>query len=149
MTEGLGNRHEAIGNRESAVPVQETSNKINSYRDLRVWQSAIELTTICYQITSGFPESEKYGLTSQLRRSIASVAANIAEGYGREQLGSYVQFLRIAQGSLKEFETHATIACRVGFLDSDQEAALLRDSEGIGKMLRSLIRSLQRSAPNV
>lgn len=122
-----------------------TKRPIESYRDLRVWQVAMDLAVACYDETKAFPTSETYGLTSQIRRSGASVAANIAEGYGREQTGSYIQFLRTAQGSLKELETHTIIATRVGYLTSIQQDELLRKSEEVGKMLRSLIRGLQRS----
>jgi four helix bundle protein len=119
---------------------------IESYRDLLVWQAAIELAVACYERTKTFPTSETYGLTSQIRRAVTSIAANIAEGYGRDQTGSYVQFLRIAQGSLKELETHVIISNRLGCLTSPQEESLLQQSEQVGKMLRALIRSLQRSA---
>ncbi len=83
-------------------------------------------------------------MTSQLRRSAVSVAANIAEGYGREQRGVFVQFLRVAQGSLKEFETHVLLSARVGLMETGNEARLLLQSEECGKMLRALIRSVQR-----
>ena len=118
---------------------------IESYRDLHVWQAAIELTVACYAETKKFPTSETYGLTSQIRRSSTSVAANIAEGYGRDNTGYYVQFLRVAQGSLKELETHFIIAKRIGYLESFQEESLLERSEQIGKMLHALIRSVQRA----
>lgn len=118
---------------------------IESYRDLHVWQAAIELTVACYEETKKFPPSETYGLTSQIRRSSTSVAANIAEGYGRENTGSYVQFLRIAQGSLKELETRVIIAKRIGYLESSQEEFLLQKSEQIGRMLRALMRGVQRT----
>ena len=118
---------------------------IESYRDLHVWKAAIELTVACYAETKKFPTSETYGLTSQIRRSSTSVAANIAEGYGRDNTGYYVQFLRVAQGSLKELETHFTIAKRIGYLESSEEEMLLKRSEQIGKMLHALIRSVQRA----
>lgn len=85
-----------------------------------------------------------FGLTSQMRRAAVSVAANIAEGHGRESSGAFVQSLRIAQGSLKELETHALIAERIGLLVVDQTVELLNATEEIGKMLRSLIRAVQR-----
>jgi four helix bundle protein len=84
-------------------------------------------------------------LTAQLRRSAASVPANIAEGYGRDSKGAYVQHLRVAQGSLKEFETHLLLTERVGLVDNVILAPLLAKSEMIGKMLRSLIRSIENS----
>jgi four helix bundle protein len=119
---------------------------IESYRDLRVWQVAIELTVTCYNETKNFPPSETYGLTSQIRRSSTSIAANIAEGYGRDNTGSYIQFLRMAQGSLKELETHLIIATRIGYLDRSQEEVLLQKAEQIGKMLRALMRGVQRTS---
>ena len=76
------------------------SSKISGYRDLVVWQRAMELAEATYLLTKRFPPDEQYGLTSQARRAAASVAANIAEGYGRQTRASYVSFLRIAQGSL-------------------------------------------------
>ena len=79
---------------------------IKSYRDLRVWREAMGLAVATYQLSGELPKHELYGLTSQIRRAAASVPANIAEGYGRESKGSYVQLLRVAQGSLKELETH-------------------------------------------
>ncbi|AUW41851.1 four helix bundle protein [Rhizobium leguminosarum] len=119
------------------------NGKISSYRDLKVWQFAIELSVVCYEVTRTFPREEIYGLTSQIRRSSASVAANIAEGYGRENRGSFAQFLKIAQGSLKELETHLIIAGRIGFLQAAALDELLDRCDEIGKMLGSLIRSVQ------
>jgi four helix bundle protein len=115
---------------------------INSYRDLIVWQRAVELAADVYALTKSWPKDEIYGLTSQARRAIVSVPANIAEGYGRENRGSYQQFLRIAQGSLKEMETHLLIGERVGICSNNDIVPLLEKSESIGKMLRGLIRKL-------
>ena len=117
--------------------------RIESYRDLLVWQSAMVLAEDCYRVSKCFPKDEIYGMTSQMRRSAVSIAANIAEGYGRENRGSFVQFLRMAQGSLKELETHILLACRVGMLERDNETELLLRCEEIGKMMRSLIRTVQ------
>jgi four helix bundle protein len=122
--------------------------KIASYQDLKVWQSAMELAVKSYGLTKAFPKDEMFGLTSQIRRAAVSIAANIAEGYGRENRGSFVQFLRIAQGSLKELETHILIAKRVGLVTGDGAANLLAASEENGKMLRSLIRVVQRKQAN-
>ncbi|WP_379070310.1 four helix bundle protein [Mesorhizobium sp. UC22_110] len=140
----------AVGSRQSVAdheqPAGSVDRKIGSYRDLRVWNLAIELAVDCYECTGTFPPSELYGLTSQLRRSAASIAANIAEGYDRENTGSYVQLLRVAQGSLKEFETHIIISARVGFLNAEAEQRFLVQTDDIGRMLRALIRSLQRTS---
>lgn len=116
---------------------------IQSYRDLIVWQDAMSLAEDCYRLTRGFPRDELFGLTSQIRRAAASIPANIAEGYGREARGSYVQSLRIAQGSLKELETHLLLAQRVEIVPGDAIVDLMSASERIGKMLRALIRALQ------
>lgn len=83
-------------------------------------------------------------MSSQIRRSSASIAANIAEGHGRENTGSFIQFLRVAQGSLKELETHLILAGRVGLMPDNAMKALLGDADEIGRMLRSMVRSLQK-----
>jgi len=116
---------------------------IKSYRDLLVWQQAMDLAVLCYSLTRSFPREDMFGFTSQIRRASASIAANIAEGHGRENSGSFVQFLRIAQGSLKETETHLLLSERVGLLKADQLAPAMKACDEIGRMLRSLIRTLQ------
>ncbi len=103
----------------------------------------MELAEASYHATKGFPRDELFGLTSQIRRAAVSIAANIAEGYGREQTRTYIHFLRIAQGSLKELETHFLLSQRIGFLTSEGVEPLLMHCQEIGKMLRALIRILQ------
>ena len=117
---------------------------IQSYRDLRVWQSAMDLAVDAYRLTNSFPKEEQFGLTSQIRRAATSVAANIAEGYGRQNKGSYIQFLKIAQGSLKELETHLILSERIGICKADAAEPLLQCCDDIGRMLVGLIRSLDR-----
>ena len=121
-----------------------TEDAIKSYQDLRVWQHAMSLAEMCYGLTRDFPKEEMFGLTSQIRRSAASVPANIAEGHGREHTRSFVQFLRVAQGSLKELETHLLLAQRVGITDKSAIAPSIQHAKALGKMLRTLIRSLQQ-----
>ena len=87
-------------------------------------------------------------MTSQIRRAAASVVANIAEGHGRETTGAFVQFLRISQGSLKELETFLELAARVGLSLRERIAPLMDRCESVGKMLRALVRSLQKGAQN-
>jgi four helix bundle protein len=116
---------------------------MQSYRELLVWQKSMDMAEACYQLTAEFPRDEMYGMTAQVRRAAVSVPANIAEGHGRENTGSFVQFLRVAQGSLKELETHLLLAGRVGLVTAEKYAPLLAECETTGKMLRSLIRSLQ------
>ena len=121
-----------------------TGAAILSYKDLRVWREAMDLAEACYRVSVRFPRDEAYGLTTQVRRSAVSVAANIAEGYGRENTGSYIQFLKIAQGSLKELETHLLLSERVGIVSAEITKEVLDRCDDVGKMLNSLIRSLQR-----
>jgi four helix bundle protein len=120
-----------------------SDQSINSYRDLRVWQDAMALAEACYRLTRQFPREELFGLTSQIRRAAASVPANIAEGHGRENTGNFIQHLRVAQGSLKELETHLLLAERVGIMPASESQAALVLCESLGKMIRALIRSLQ------
>jgi len=120
-----------------------SDQSINSYRDLRVWQDAMTLAESCYRLTRQFPRDELFGLTSQIRRSAGSVPANIAEGHGRDNTGNFIQHLRVAQGSLKELETHLILAERVGILPSLDSQTVLTSCESLGKMVRALIRSLQ------
>lgn len=124
----------------------EGGRAINSYRDLDVWQDAMTLAVACYEFTKAFPREEMFGLTAHIRRAAASVAANIAEGHGRERTLSFIHFLRIAQGSLKELETHVILSSRVGIARTDDATAIVSRCESVGRQLRSLIRSLQRRA---
>lgn len=117
--------------------------KISSYRDLLVWQQAMDLAVAVYDASRDWPRDELYGLTAQSRRASVSIAANVAEGYGRESKRSYVQFLCVAQGSVKELETHLLIARRVGIIDDSATTALLERCESVGKLLRLLVRKLE------
>jgi four helix bundle protein len=101
-----------------------------------------------YRLTTSFPKDEVYGMTSQIRRAAVSIAANIAEGHGRENSGSFVQFLRISQGSLKELETHLVLAVRVNLAKAQKVEPILQKCDELGRMLRSLIRSIQRKQSN-
>jgi four helix bundle protein len=117
--------------------------KIQSYRDLRVWQEAVNLVETCYHLTKTFPKEEIYGITSQIRRASVSIPANIAEGYGRKTRGEYIQFLYMAQGSLKELETHLLISERVEIAATDSIHSILNQCESVGRLLLALIRSLE------
>jgi len=125
-----------------------TGSSNGSYRDLRVWQEGMNLATACYEVTKAFPKEEIYGMTSQIRRPAASIPANIAEGYGREYRAEYIHFLRIAQGSLKELETHLFLSQRVNIVTSQTLETLPQQCETVGKILRSLIRSLEPTSKN-
>ena len=115
---------------------------MRNYRDLIVWQKAMELVTETYNHTKSFPEEERYGLTSQLRRSSVSLPSNMAEGYGRNSTQDYIRFLRIANGSLFEMQTQLEIAQNLGFLKEESFSNLFELSREIERMLSSLIRKI-------
>jgi four helix bundle protein len=106
----------------------------------------MSLAEACYRTTAGFPEEERYGLSSQVRRAAVSIPANIAEGYGRESTASYIQFLRIAQGSQKELETLLQLCQRIGILKESDAGKLFEECERVSKMLRNLVRALQAAS---
>jgi four helix bundle protein len=116
---------------------------IESYKDLDVWKVAMTLAQESYLLSAHFPKDETYGMAAQIRRAAVSIPANIAEGYGRDQTGSFIQFLRIAQGSARELETHLILAERIRLIDQQAAAPVQELCERVSKMLRSLIRSLE------
>jgi four helix bundle protein len=115
---------------------------IKSHRDLIAWQKAMNLTVEIYQITKNFPKDELYGLTSQIRRCSASVAANIAEGQGRRLSGEFKQFLGNARGSLLELDTHIELAFRVGYITQERHNNLQEQINEVGRILNGLMRSI-------
>jgi four helix bundle protein len=117
-----------------------------SFRDLMVWQRAMEMTVGVYALTQGFPKEEIYGLTSQLRRASVSVASNIAEGRGRISQGEFRQFLGTAQGSNFEVQTQLEVSRRLGLGNEASLNQAEKLSVEVGKMLSSLIASLQLKA---
>ena len=128
-------------------------SEVLSYRDLLVWQRAMDIAVATYELCRTYPRDELFGLTSQSRRAAASIPANIAEGYGRTSRASYAHFLRISQGSLKELETHLMLAERVGVALPGSTDDLMSRTDELGRMLRGLISKVQNrpvdlSAPN-
>jgi four helix bundle protein len=121
----------------------EYKTPVKSYRDLIVWKKSVELVEDVYILTNGFSFSEKFGLTSQMRRSAVSIPSNIAEGWGRKRTGNYVQFLGIASGSLAELTTQVEISYRLGFFDRDQFNVFESKTKEIAKMLFVLIQKLE------
>lgn len=115
---------------------------ICSYRDLIVWQKSIELTTQVYRMTKEFPREELYGLTSQLRRAVVSIPANIAEGYHRNSRQDYSRFCSIAFSSGAEVETLITIAKRLCIIDGENLAVDNLVDE-VMRMLNKLIKELK------
>jgi four helix bundle protein len=116
---------------------------MESYRDLKVWQVGMQIAEMCYRLTQSFPKEEMFGMTGQIRRAASRIPANIAEGYGRNQSGEYVYFLRIAQGSLKELETHLLLAVRVDLASEKGVTPILSLCAEEGRMLLSLIRAVE------
>ena len=117
---------------------------VQSYRELQVWQKAMELVVECYRAAEHFPKSETYGLVSQLQRAAVSIPANIAEGQGRNHTKEFIHHLSIAYGSLMEVETHLQIGARLNYIDETLLRDLLARTNEIGRMLNGLMQSLNR-----
>ena len=119
------------------------SQSTKSYRDLLIWQRGMDLAAACYRIAGALPDTERFGLSGQLRRAAVSIPANIAEGYGREIDGPFAQHLRIAQGSLKELETHLLLIERLDLGAGMALSETLTQCDELGRMIRSMIRTLK------
>jgi four helix bundle protein len=117
---------------------------IRSYKDLTVWQKSIDLIDELYRFSRAFPKSETYGLSSQLQRAAVSVAANIAEGSGRDSTKEFIHHLAYSLGSLAEVETYLIVSLRLEYAANSTVAKLESKCDEIGKMLRSLQKSLRR-----
>ena len=115
---------------------------IKSYKDLILWQKAMELVKQTYLLTKSFPGNEVYGLTSQLRRAAVSIPSNIAEGQARGTTGEFRQFLMIARGSLAEVETQLLLAENLQLCGKERTAPVLRLQEETNRLLNALIKSL-------
>ena len=119
-------------------------NKINTYKDLIVWQKSMELVSDVYSISKTFPVEEKFGIVSQLNRAAVSIPSNIAEGWGRETSKNYSQFLRISRGSLMELETLIIISKNLGFIEKEKQELISNRIEEVGKILQGLIKGIQQ-----
>lgn len=116
---------------------------IRSYRDLEAWQYAFALAKDVYGVTHDFPDTERFGLTSQARRAAVSIASNIAEGYGRGRTADYVRFLAMARGSLYELETQMLLALDLQYVREDRFRKFEETSKSCGRLLAGLIRSIE------
>jgi four helix bundle protein len=116
---------------------------MGNYRDLSVWKRAHRLALTVYRATTAFPASERYGLTTQIRKASVSVISNIVEGSARHGDREHVRFLRIAHGSLCEMQCQLLLSHDLGFLRTDPWKSLDDDCQELGKMLNGLIRSLE------
>jgi four helix bundle protein len=120
----------------------EQRNVGGNYRDLRVWNAAISLVVEIYGITETFPQNERFGLTSQLRRAAVAVPSNIAEGRARTTRGEYKNALSVARGSVAEVEVQLTLAERLGYVQSSMLANAFDQCDAISRMLTNLKRAL-------
>jgi len=116
---------------------------MHKFQELKVWQKAMDMTVSIYSCTENLPNTEKFGLISQIRRSAISICSNIAEGAGRNTKGEFIQFLGIANGSAYELQTQIELAYRLTFLNKEIKDGLVAEIEEIEKMLYNLIRSLK------
>ena len=121
------------------------SHPIKSHRDLIVWQKAMKLVEAVYAATASFPKQETYALTSQIRRAVVSIPANIAEGQGRRLTKEYLYFLANARGSLLELDTHLEIAVRVNYLSTTKYADLKDQLDEVARILNGLMRSVEKA----
>jgi len=116
--------------------------EVKSYRDLIVWQKAMDLVELVYRQSRDFPREELYGLTNQLRRAAVSIPSNIAEGRARQTTKDFLHFLSITQGSLAEVETQVVIAQRLCYADTESTEKILRLTGEVGRLLHGLRNSL-------
>ncbi len=116
---------------------------LKNFKELIVWQKAYQLSLDLYRITKDFPNEEKYGLSSQMRRAAISIPSNIAEGYGRKTIPDYVRCLYIAYGSNCELETQMLLSVDLNYLNNDDQVILLDNIKEVERMLMALIKSLE------
>ena len=120
--------------------------KITSFRDLRVWQLAMDLVELVYRLTRSFPRNEIYGLASQIQRAAVSVPSNIAEGHTREHTKEYLHHLSMSQASLAELETQLEIAIRLRYVSLQETRSIAEHAESLGKQLYALRNALLKRA---
>ena len=116
----------------------------DSFKDLVVWQRAVQLSLAVYKLTASFPDSERFGLTNQLRRASVSVASNIAEGYGQSTRGAYLLYLGHARGSTCEVQTQLVISKGLGFGTASVRSVAENLSEEVSRMLVAIMNKLRK-----
>lgn len=121
---------------------------VQSYRDLRVWQKAMELVAACYEFTQRLPEAEMFGLTSDIRRRVRQIPASIADGYGRGNTVEYLSRLSFAHGTLMALETDLLTVNQLGLRPFTELEPLLQRCGELGRMLHGLMRSLRSGKPD-
>jgi four helix bundle protein len=121
-------------------------SEVKSYKDLLIWRKGIDIVVITYKLVSQFPKEELYALSSQIKRSAVSIPSNIAEGYGRQSTQSYIQFIKIARGSLCELETQLLVAEKLNFIqDENLFSVLINQVMEESKMINSFLNKLELS----
>jgi len=116
---------------------------LKNFKELKVWEKAYQLCLDLYKATAEFPNEEKYGLSSQMRRSAISIPSNIAEGYGRKTIPDYVRCLYIAYGSTCELETQTLLSGDLNYLNEADQSSLLEKIKEVERMLMAPIKSLE------
>lgn len=119
---------------------------MSSFKDLKAWKKAHELTLEIYTVTKTFPSEERYRLIDQLCRSASSVPANIAEGKGRDSHKDFLKFLIIARGSVEETKYHLLLAKDLHYLSKEVYARLNGGYDLVGKLINGLIRKVKKEA---
>ena len=115
---------------------------MSNFKELMVWQKAIDLVTEIYKITRAFPKEEVFGLVSQMQRAAVSIPSNIAEGHERNSDKEFAQFLCIARGSLAELETQIIIAEKLSYITKEQRISILNNYYEIGRMINGLLKKI-------
>ena len=120
--------------------------KLNSYRELLVWQKSMNLADRCYRMTRRFKRDDQLVLGHEIRKSCVSIPSNIAEGFGRHYTAEYIHHLRFSSGSSNELQTQVELSRRVEIVGTEEAAMLIADAEEVGRMLHGLIGSLERTS---
>ena len=118
--------------------------KIESYKDLLVWQKSMLLVKEVYALVKLLPKEEQFALSDQMRRAVVSIPSNIAEGYGRNSTNDYVRFLNIARGSIYELDTQLNVCVMLGYITEEQSKNAIELSQEVGKMINALAGKLSR-----
>lgn len=130
----------------TSPPEHKANGDMQQYRDLKVWQRAHQLALMVYRLTKGFPNEERFGVTSQLRRAVVSVPTNIAEGSKRQHPQDYARFLNIAEGSLAETDYLLLLSRDLGYLDKEGVEPLRTEISELSRMLFSLRAKVEQSS---
>jgi len=127
---------------------KDSSEVLKNYKELKVWEKSYQLCLDIYKITKEFPQSERYGITAQMRRAALSIPSNIAEGYGRKTTQDYIRFLYMDYGSTCELETQLLLSGDLGYFNRENLKGYQSKIGEIERMLKALIKSLESKHSN-